>query len=53
MIGAREETLGRTRSQTQEMSSPINESMEGADLTMEDWIQETSLISVDFRTNRT
>ena len=28
MIGAREETLGRTRSQTQEMSSPKNESME-------------------------
>ena len=27
MIGAREETLGRTRSQTQEMSSPRNESM--------------------------
>ena len=46
MIGAREETLGRTRSQTQEMSSPKNESMERADLTMEDWIQETCLISV-------
>ena len=45
MIGAREETLGRTRSQTQEMSSPRNESMETADLTMEDWIQETCLIS--------
>ena len=45
MIGAREETLGRTRSQTQEMSSPRNESMERADLTMEDWIQETCLIS--------
>ena len=45
MIGAREETLGRTRSQTQEMSSPKNESMERADLTMEDWIQETCLIS--------
>ena len=42
MIGAREETLGRTRSQTQEMSSPRNESMERADLTMEDWIQETA-----------
>ena len=28
------------------MSSPRNESMERADLTMEDWIQETSLISV-------
>ena len=46
MIGAREETLGRTRSQTQEMSSPKNESIERADLTMEDWIQETCLISV-------
>ena len=45
MIGAREETLGRTRSQTQEMSSPKNESMERADLTTEDWIQETCLIS--------
>ena len=33
MIGAREET------------SPRNESMERADLTMEDWIQETCLIS--------
>ena len=46
MIGAREETLGRTRSQTQEMSSPRNESMERADLTTEDWIQETCLISL-------
>ena len=45
MIGAREETLGRTRSQTQEMFSPRNESMERADLTMEDWVQETCLIS--------
>ena len=45
MIGAREETLGRTRSQTQEMFSPRNESMGRADLTMEDWIQETCLIS--------
>ena len=46
MIGAREEPLGRTMSQTQEMSSPRNESMERADLTMEDWIQQTCLISV-------
>ena len=46
MIGAREETLGRTRSQTQEMLSPRNEFMERADLTVEDWIQETCLISV-------
>ena len=45
MIGAREETLGRTRSETAELSSPTNESMERADLTMEDWIQETCLIS--------
>ena len=45
MIGAREETLGRTRSQTQEMFSPRNKSMERAELTMEDWIQETCLIS--------
>ena len=45
MIGARKEALGKTRSQTKEMSSPINESLERADLTMEDWIQETCLIS--------
>ena len=45
MIGARDETLGKTRSQTKEMSSPRNESMERADLTMEDWIQEACLIS--------
>ena len=45
MIGAREERLGKTRSETKEMSSPRNESMERADLTMEDWIQETCLIS--------
>ena len=45
MIGAREETLGKTRSETKELSSPTNKSMERADLTMEDWIQETCLIS--------
>ena len=45
MIGARKEELGRTRSQTKEMMSPRNESMERAELTMEDWIHETSLIS--------
>ena len=45
MIGAREEELGRTRSQTREMMSPRNESMERAELTMEDWIQETCFIS--------
>ena len=45
MIGAREETLGKTRSETKELLSPTNESMERADLTMEDWIQETCFIS--------
>ena len=45
MIGAREETLGKPRNETKEMSSPTNESVERADLTMEDWIQETCLIS--------
>ena len=45
MIGARKEELGRTRSQIKEMMSPRNESMERAELTMEDWIHETCLIS--------
>ena len=45
MIGARKETLGKSRSETKALSSPTNESMERADLTMEDWIQETCLIS--------
>ena len=45
MIGARKEELRRTRSQTKEMMSPRNESMERAELTMEDWIHETCLIS--------
>ena len=45
MIGARKEELGRTRSQTKEMMSPRNESMEKAELTIEDWIHETCLIS--------
>ena len=45
MIGVRKEELGRTRSQTKEMISPKNESMERAELTMEDWVQETCLIS--------
>ena len=44
-LGVRQEALGKTRSQTKQMSSPRNESMEWADLTMEDWIQETCLIS--------
>ena len=46
MIGARREELGRTRSHTIEMMSPRNESMERAEMTMEDWIHETCLISV-------
>ena len=45
MIGAKKEELGRTRLQTKEMMSPKNESMERAKLMMEDWIQETCLIS--------
>ena len=45
MIGARTKTLGKTRSETKPLSSPTNESMERAELTMEDWIQETCLIS--------
>ena len=36
MIGAREEELGRTKSKTQEMFSPRNESMERAELAMEE-----------------
>ena len=34
MIGANQETLGKTRSETNEMSSPTNEPKERADLTM-------------------
>ena len=45
MIGARKEELGRTRSQTKEMMSSRNESIERAELTMEDWIQENCLIA--------
>ena len=45
MIGARKEGLGRIRSQTKEMMSPRKESMERAELTMEDWIHDTCLIS--------
>ena len=45
MILAREETLGKSRSETKELSSPTNESMERADLTMENWIHKTCLIS--------
>ena len=36
MIGARKEELRRTRSQTKEMMSPRNESMERAEFIMED-----------------
>ena len=36
MIRPREDKLGMTRSQTQEMFSPRNECMERAELTMED-----------------
>ena len=39
MIGAREDELGRARSQTQEMFPPRNEYNERAELTVEDWIQ--------------
>ena len=45
IIGPRKEEFGRTRSQTKEMMSPKNESMERAELTMDDWIKETCLIS--------
>ena len=45
MIGAREETLVRTRSETKSLSSRTNESMEKADFTLDEWIQETCLIS--------
>ena len=45
MIGARDKELGMTRSQTKDMMSPRNESMERAELTMEEWIHETCLIS--------
>ena len=44
-LGERKEELGRTRSQTKEMMSPKHESIERAELTMEDWIKETCLIS--------
>ena len=45
MIGVRKEELGRTRSQTKEMMSPRNKSMERAELTVEDWIHETSAVT--------
>ena len=45
MIVARKVELGRTRNQTKEMMSHKKESMERAELRMEDWIQQTCLIS--------
>ena len=45
MIGAGKEELRWTRSQAKEMMSPRNKSMERAELTMEDSIHETCLIS--------
>ena len=45
MLGAREENLGSTRSQTLEMRSPSNQVRERANINMENWIQDTSYIS--------
>ena len=45
MIGRREENLGSTRSQTLEMRSPSNQSMERENINMDNWIQETCYIS--------
>ena len=45
MIGAREENLGSTRSQTLEMRSLSNEAMERANKNRDNWIQETCYIS--------
>ena len=45
MNRARKDTMGKSRSEAKELSSPTNESMERADLTMKDWIQETCPIS--------
>ena len=46
MIGAREENLGSTRSQTLEKRSLSNQAMERANINMDNWIQETCYISV-------
>ena len=46
MIGAREENLGSTRSQTLEMRSPSNQTIEKANIHKDNWIQETCYISV-------
>ena len=45
MIGAGEEILGSTRSQTLKMRSPSNQAMERANINMDNWIQETCYIS--------
>ena len=45
MIGAREENLDSTRSQTLEMISPSNQAMESANINMDNWIQETCYMS--------
>ena len=45
MIGAKEENLGSTRSQTLEMRSPSNQAMERANINMDNWIQETCYMS--------
>ena len=46
MNGAREENLGSTRSQTLEMRSPSNQTIEKANIHKDNWIQETCYISV-------
>ena len=45
MIGARENILRSTRSQTREMRSPNMQVMEKADMTMDNWTQETCYMS--------
>ena len=45
MIGAREENLDSTRSQTLEMRSPSNQATERARINMDNWIQETCYMS--------
>ena len=45
MIGAREENLCSTRSQTLEMRSPSNQATERTNIKMDNWIQETCYMS--------
>ena len=45
MIGAREENLGSTRCETREMRLPNHQEMEKADMTMNNWIQQTCYMS--------